>query len=264
MGGGGANIHFLEKFTQLTSTFSKNFQEIVGLIHKLPLHQNQVFSQILGKEITPTRDLNIRTMFLVQSCISPNKKKWEDNLKSTPLELNYCSFLICKYGVTMSLQRFLIASSLILSPLATIGFQSAALADSATTNVIISGTVDPVISLQAVATAQAQDLPLSTPGQQVVKIADLTLDSNNYSGVRLTATSTNNGFLLAQNNPLNAVPYQIDVVADGGTPGNFRAVGAIGQTVSSAQTDLYIQVNNPSTPKQGTYTDTITITVADN
>jgi hypothetical protein len=264
VGGGGANIHFLEKFTQLTSTFSKNFQEIVGLIHKLPLHQNQVFSQILGKEITPTRDLNIRTMFLVQSCVSPNKKKWEDNLKSTHLELNYCSFLICKYGVTMSLRRFLAASSLILAPIATIGFQSAAFAGTDSTNIIIGGTVAPVIDIEATATSDAAQLPLSTAGQQTLKIADLTLNSNNYGGVTVTVTSTNNGQLVDSGNPENAVLYQIDVVGDGGTPDNFRFLNAFSQSVTAPNTDLYIRFTNLSVPKQGTYNDTITITVADN
>ena len=248
----------------MTSTFSKNFQEIVGLIHKLPLHQNQVFSQILGKEITPTRDLNIRTMFLVQSCVSPNKKKWEDNLKSTPLELNYCSFLICKYGVTMSLQRFLIASSLILSPLATMGFQSAAFAGNATTNIILSGTVAPIISIAATATSDAEQLPLSTAGQQTVKIADLTLNSNNFSGVTVTVSSTNSGRLVDSNEPENAVLYQIALIPDNGTPGGFDSLSSFSQSVLLSQTDLYIQFNNPSVPKQGNYSDTITVTVSDN
>ena len=164
----------------------------------------------------------------------------------------------------MSLRHFFIASSLILSPLATMGFQSAAFAGTDSTNIIIGGTVDPVIDIEATATAAAQQLPLSTPGQQTVKIADLTLNSNNYSGVTVTATSTNNGQLVDSNNLDIFVSYQIDLTGDGGAPGNFRPLSTFSQTVSSPQTDLYILVTNPSLPQQGNYSDTITITVADN
>lgn len=122
----------------------------------------------------------------------------------------------------MSLRRFFVASSLILSPLATMGFQSAAFAGTDSTNIIIGGTVDPVIDIEATATAAAQQLPLSTPGLQTAKIADLTLNSNNYSGVTVTATSTNNGKLVDSNNPDFFVSYQIDLTGDTGAPGNFR------------------------------------------
>ncbi len=177
----------------------------------------------------------------------------------------FCVYLILQQSIPyMSLRRFFVASSLILSPLATMGFQSAAFAGTDSTNIIIGGTVASVIDIEATATAQAQDLPLSTPGPQVVKIADLTLNSNNYSGVTVSVGSTNNGELVDLNNPSNIVTYQIDLVGDSGTPSNFRSLGLFSQIVSSAQTDLYIRVNNPSVPKQGNYSDTITVIVADN
>lgn len=165
----------------------------------------------------------------------------------------------------MSLRHFFIASSLILAPITTLGFGSAAFAGTDSTNIIIRGTVDPVIDIQATATAVAEQLPLSTPGELIVKIADLTLNSNNYSGVTVTATSTNNGLLVDSNDPDNIfIPYQIELTGDGGAPGDFRPLSTFSQIVSSPQTDLYILVTNPSLPKQGNYGDTITITVADN
>lgn len=164
----------------------------------------------------------------------------------------------------MSLRHFFIASSLILAPITTLGFGSAAFAGTDSTNIIIRGTVDPVIDIEATATAVAEQLPLSTPGQLIVKIADLTLNSNNYSGVTVTATSTNDGLLVDSNNPDIFVPYEIDLTGDGGAPGDFRPLSTFSQIVSSPQTDLYILVTNPSLPKQGNYGDTITITVADN
>jgi hypothetical protein len=164
----------------------------------------------------------------------------------------------------MSLRHFFIASSLILAPITTLGFGSAAFAGTDSTNIIIRGTVDPVIDIQATATAVAEQLPLSTPGELIVKIADLTLNSNNYSGVTVTATSTNDGLLVDSNNPDIFVSYQIELTGDGGAPGDFRPLNTFSQIVSSPQTDLYILVTNPSLPKQGNYGDTITITVADN
>ncbi|MEL0591547.1 MAG: hypothetical protein U1V55_20780 [Planktothrix rubescens PR222] len=164
----------------------------------------------------------------------------------------------------MSLRHFFIASSLILAPITTLGFGSAAFAGTDSTNIIIRGTVDPVINIEATATAVAEQLPLSTPGELIVKIADLTLNSNNYSGVTVTATSTNNGLLVNSNNPDNVVPYQIELTGDGGAPGDFRPLSTFSQIVSSPQTDLYILVIKPSLPTQGNYSDTITITVADN
>ncbi|MBE9058940.1 hypothetical protein [Sphaerospermopsis sp. LEGE 08334] len=164
----------------------------------------------------------------------------------------------------MSLQRFLIASSLILSPLAAIGFQSAAFAGTDSTNIIIGGTVAPVIDIEASATADAAQLPLSTAGQQTVKIADLTLNSNNFSGVTLTLSSTNGGLLVDSNDPENAVYYEVDLTGNDGQPGAFRALNAFSQSVGSPQTDLYIRISNPNVPKQGNYSDTITLTVTDN
>lgn len=164
----------------------------------------------------------------------------------------------------MSLQRFLIVSSLIIAPITTFAFEPAAFAGTDSTNIIIGGTVAPVIDIEATPTAAAQQLPLSDPGPKIVKIADLTLTSNNYSGVTVTATSTNEGLLLDSNNPEISVSYQIDLVSDNTAPGDFRSLNTFNHIVSIPETDLYIQVNNPSLPIQGNYGDTITITVADN
>ncbi len=164
----------------------------------------------------------------------------------------------------MSLQRFLIVSSLIIAPITTLAFEPAAFAGTDSINIIVGGTVDPVINIEATATVAAEQLPLSTPGQQTVKIADLSLTSNNYSGVTLTVASTNNGQLVDSNNPDNSVSYQIDLTGDGGTPGDFRPLNTFSQTVTAPNTDLYIRLTNPSVPKQGNYSDTITVTVADN
>jgi len=174
----------------------------------------------------------------------------------------FCVYLILQLLLPyMSLRRFLVASSLILSPVAAIGVQSTAFAESATSNVILSGTVPASVTITSTATGAASSLPLSTAGTQTVQIANITVTTN-FGGAILTATSTNNGVLLNSNNPNDNLQYQLDIVGDGGQAGNFSNIGSFSRTVQG-ELDLYIQVNNPAVPKKGSYNDTITLTVSD-
>ncbi|MFM6207467.1 hypothetical protein [Planktothrix sp.] len=161
----------------------------------------------------------------------------------------------------MSLRHFLVASSLILSPVAVIGVQSTAFAESANDSINISGNVPASVTITSTAADAATSLPLSTAGTQTVKIADITVTTN-FGGAILTATSTNNGVLLNSNNPNDNLQYQLDIVGDGGQAGNFSNIGSFSRTVQG-ELDLYIQVNNPAVPKKGSYNDTITLTVSD-
>lgn len=161
----------------------------------------------------------------------------------------------------MSLRRFLVASSLILSPVAAISLQSAAFAVTATNNIQIGGSVPASVTITSTATTAASSLPLSTAGTQTVKIADVVVTTN-FGAATITASSTNNGVLLNSNNPNDNLQYELDIVGDGGQAGNFSNVGGFNRVVEG-ELDLYIRVNNPSTPKKGNYADTITLTVSD-
>jgi hypothetical protein len=171
----------------------------------------------------------------------------------------------------MSLRRSLIASSLILAPITTFGFGSAAFADTATDNIQLSGTVSSIIAIQADPTPDAANLPVATGGIQSTKIADISITTNNTAGVTITASSTNEGNLLSSTNPNDTIPYQVAVVANGASP-NFVSIDALNQSettgfdANSGQktVELMIELNNPALPKRGNYNDTITLIVADN
>lgn len=174
----------------------------------------------------------------------------------------FCVYLILQLLVSsMSLRRFLVASSLILSPVAAISLQSAAFAVTATDNIQIGGSVPASVTITSTATTAASSLPLSTAGTQTVKIADVVVTTN-FGAATISATSTNNGVLLNSNNPNDNLQYELDIVGDGGQAGNFSNVGGFNRVVDG-ELDLYIRVNNPSTPKKGNYADTITLTVSD-
>lgn len=171
----------------------------------------------------------------------------------------------------MSLRRFLIASSLIVTPVATLNFLAPAAFADTNAQVGVSGNVPSIINIAATATTDATNLPLSTAGQQAVKIADINLTSNNTAGITITASSTNSGALVSSDNASDTIPYQVAVVNAGTTPGSFSDIGNLSQSETSdfdattgiKAVDLYIQFNQVL-PKKGNYADTLTINVADN
>lgn len=173
----------------------------------------------------------------------------------------------------MSLRRLLVASSLIVTPVATLSLAPAAFADTDSNSIGVSGTVPSIIAITATQTAAATALPLSTGGDQTAKIADVSITSNNTAGITITATSTNNGILQSSTNVSDTVEYQIAIVNDGSaTPTSYTNLSSLSQSETSGfsqttgvkELDLYIKVANPTLPKRGNYIDTITLTVADN
>ncbi|MBD2547020.1 hypothetical protein [Planktothricoides raciborskii] len=171
----------------------------------------------------------------------------------------------------MSLRRSLIASSLILAPITTLGFGSAAFAGSANDSVTLSATVQPIIAIDATATSVASSLPM-TAGSQTAHVADLNITSNNTAGLTIQASSTNSGVLVSRTNPTDNINYTVAVVNDGATPTSGTTLSSLSQSKTSGfntttgvkPMDLYIQYNLPNLPKQGGYSDTLTITIADN
>ncbi|CAD0225459.1 conserved hypothetical protein [Planktothrix agardhii] len=183
----------------------------------------------------------------------------------------FCVYLIPQLLLpSMSLRHFFIASSLILAPITTLGFGSAAFADTASDYIQLSGTVEQQIAIDANRTTAASDLPLSPEdagqdGSTTVHIADLDITSNNIAGITITSSSDNDGELTSGQ---NEIAYTIAIVDNGGTPTTYvsnlnQNVNGFNTETGSKSMDLYIKYSVGGMPKQGTYTDAITITVAD-
>ncbi|MEY3329711.1 MAG: hypothetical protein RLZZ115_2594 [Cyanobacteriota bacterium] len=175
----------------------------------------------------------------------------------------------------MSLRHFFIASSLILAPITTLGFGSAAFAGTDSTNIILSGTVESLIEIDATATTAASALPLSPgyagqDGSTTVHIADLDITSNNIAGITITASSVKAGKLVGDNE--EEIPYTIAIVNDGtGTPTSTTSVSSLNHNVQGfdfdsqsgiKSMDLYIKYSVVGL-KMGDYSDTLIITVSD-
>ncbi|MBD2133227.1 hypothetical protein H6F47_12485 [Sphaerospermopsis sp. FACHB-1094] len=167
----------------------------------------------------------------------------------------------------MSLRPFFIASSLILSPLAAIGFESAAFAQSVNT-IPLSITVPPTVSVTLTATSNASNLQnaiqLAQSGLQSTKIAGFSAATNAPSGVVITASSTNNGNLKNSNNV--SIPYKLGLTQPSNptapsTP-TFQTLGQFSHNLGGGDFDLYIEINNSGNISAGTYSDTLTLTVA--
>ena len=153
--------------------------------------------------------------------------------------------------------KSLIASSLILSSVAT----------AATTGTVtLSGSVASTLSITSTDTAGASALDLSS-GQKIVKVADLTMDTNNDQGLTLTATSGN----LTKTGGAN-IAYQVTSVADAAVApaaAAFTVASGTSYTVGttaagSSVKDLYIMYTPGATQDPGTYGGSITLTVTDN
>lgn len=85
----------------------------------------------------------------------------------------------------MSLSRFLAASSLIVAPIATLGFGTSAFAQA----VNLAGTVPSILTLTTTTTADAGNLNLAGANETiVVKIADVKVKTNDPDGLTLTVT----------------------------------------------------------------------------
>lgn len=170
---------------------------------------------------------------------------------------------------TKLIRRFLIASGLFIG--ATAAFSPTAFA--ATTGTVgLQGTVASTLAIAATATAGATTLNLQGAGtagvQTIVKVADLAIDTNNSTGYTLTVTSGN----LVNATTTTPIAYQVTTVADAATApvaGGFTVASGTNYTVASSAAgslpkDLYMMHTPAQYQDPGTYTATITVTVADN
>jgi hypothetical protein len=157
-------------------------------------------------------------------------------------------------------------SSFRLALLGALALASMAVADT----VGLSGTVSSTASVTSVATAGATTLNMggvgTAIGQQIVKVADVALTTNNTAGLTLTVTSGN------LTNGTDDVAYKVTTVADAASAplsAAFTIASGTDYTVATsaqgaAAKDLYIAYTPAAVLDPGTYTATITLSVADN
>jgi hypothetical protein len=141
---------------------------------------------------------------------------------------------------------------------------SAAWADAIT----LGGTVGSTSSVISTPTATASALPMggegSDIGEQIKKVGDLALSTNNTEGLTLTVTSGN----LSKGS--DAVAYKVMTVADGATApasGDFSTDSGdsweVDAALGASSLDLYIAYSPPAVLDPGDYAGEITLSVQD-
>lgn len=156
-------------------------------------------------------------------------------------------------------------SKSLLSLVSILGLASTSLA-ATTATVPLSGTVSATLEVSSVTAAGASSLDLMG-GQQIVKVADIAMSTNNEQGLTLTATSGD----LSKGGG-TAIAYQVTSVADDDAApaaGAFTAASGENYTVGTnaagaSNVDLYIMYSPAGLQDPGTYTGSITLTVSDN
>ena len=164
------------------------------------------------------------------------------------------------------LNRFVISATVLMG---TTLLGSPAFADT-TDSVILGGSVDSINSITANDTTEAGSLTLYGEGtagdNEVVKVADLVVVSNNTGGVTVTATADS-----TLGNGTDTLAYNVLIVAEDATPSHTdfsanndtESVSDFDGTGTSNR-DLYIEYDAPSLLDPGTYSSSITVSIADN
>ncbi len=169
-----------------------------------------------------------------------------------------------------------ISNSSILRILAALGMTLGATAimpsEAFADTVNLSGDVTSTLTLSTTATAGASALTLdgaAAGNQQIVQVADLGIHTNNEQGYLLTVTSGN----LTKTGGTD-IAFQTTTTNSGTTAltGDFTVASGTDYTFSTATAnasgtgdrDLWIQYTPAALQDPGTYTGSITVTVADN
>ena len=144
-----------------------------------------------------------------------------------------------------------------------VGLTSTSLA-ATTATVPLGGTVTTTLAVTSTTASGASTLSLAS-GAQIVKVADISLTTNNDQGLTLTASSGN----LTKTGGI-AIAYQVTSVADAAVaPTTFAVTSGTNYTVGTtaagtSAVDLYIKYTPGATQDPGTYAGEITLTVTDN
>lgn len=167
---------------------------------------------------------------------------------------------------TNSILRILVALGI------TLGTVSATPSKAFADTVNLSGDVASTLTLSTTQTGGATTLALdgaAAGNQQIVQVADLGIYTNNEQGYLLTVTSGN----LTKSGG-TAIPFQTTTTSSG-TPaitGDFTIASGTDYTLSTSAAnasgtgdlDLWVQYTPAALQDPGTYTGSITVTVADN
>ena len=167
--------------------------------------------------------------------------------------------------INTSIRRALVLSSLVLG--ATTLFSAKAMAGP----VNLIGTVASTLTLTTAPTATAGNLPLNGSTQQIVRVADLGISTNQSLGYTVTAVTSGN---LVRTLGGASIAYQVITTADGVVPGSADFTAATGASHTFASTaanaantngrDLHIMYTPAALQAAGGYTGLITVSVVDN
>lgn len=163
-----------------------------------------------------------------------------------------------------TIRRGLVASTLVLA-----GSVVAAPAMADTVN--LNGSVADTSAVTSTRTTEAGTLNLYGVGTAqpdvVVKVADMALITNNADGVTLTATATGNLVNVANN--ATPLAYRVLIVGDSAVApaataflGTTHNVPVTDFAAGASARDLYIEYDAPALLDFGSYTSTITVSVA--
>ena len=131
-------------------------------------------------------------------------------------------------------------------------------------DLVLKGTVAPILSISVSAAAAASSLDLSQAATDVA-VGSVTEKSNSRLGYKVTAKSTNGGKLVNVDDSTSYVPYSLSY--DGSAITLATTDSQIYSTSSVRGTkikDLLISFNKPSDLAAGSHEDTVTFTIVAN
>lgn len=168
--------------------------------------------------------------------------------------------------LSTSLRRVLVASGLVIAS----SFMASAAFAGTSDNVVIGGTV---VSTLAIASSNPKaDINLA-PAQTntEVKVADLTMGTNNSTGLTVNVSGTLTLARTTGSNAITPVPFTVGIVAGAsGTPASYVATANTVFATSAAAApstahSLYIKYSTDANFQDpGDYAATIVLTVVDN
>lgn len=167
-----------------------------------------------------------------------------------------------------TLNRLAIAAGIALT--ASAFSVSSAFAQTTTDDINLSATVDTTLDVTVDDATFVADLAIGGEGTAVtdaLKVAEFTVTTNDADGLTLTAASASGGDLVGGTTAAT-IAYQVAaVVRDAAAPTAAADVASFTENYTTPGTtdlDFYIKLTTPAANYNAeTYTDTITLTVAD-
>lgn len=136
-------------------------------------------------------------------------------------------------------------------------------------NIGVGGNVPSTLAITAAADGGATSTSVTTGTETIAKIADLSMETNNSTGLTLTVNAGT-----VTNGDSETMPFEVLILEDGASTPATTAFSAGTQTYNSGGAnasgasiglrDLYIKYKPAALQDPGTYSGTVTVTVADN